>query len=128
SGVDDDPLLWRLHQERVDRHFQPTFLVGEMRNQPGQFPDFLVGRKRQDEAGAADRLQFDDFCDPDLAYSPVHPAFPLWALPCGEDAGFRVPPQWINPQHPALSESPDKELTMPELAISPEKVGFLIEK
>src|SRR6202790_5698937 len=47
-----------------------------MRNQPGQLLDFLVGGERQDEAGAADSLEFNDFCDPDLAYIPMHPAFP----------------------------------------------------
>ena len=76
TSVDDDPPRWRLHQQRVDRHFEAAFLIGEMRNQPGQFLDFLVGRQRQDEAGTADRLQLDDLGDFDLAYRPVHPALP----------------------------------------------------
>ena len=75
-GIDDDPARRRFHQQRVDRHLEPAFLVREMRNQPGQFLDFLVGRERQDEAGAADRLQLDHLCDFDLAHGPVHPAFP----------------------------------------------------
>jgi hypothetical protein len=45
-----------------------------------------------------------------------------------KDAGFRLSAQWIISRHRALSISPNKELMMPELAISPEKVGFLIEK
>jgi hypothetical protein len=46
----------------------------------------------------------------------------------GEDAGFHVPAQWIICHRSALSHSPYEEHAMPELMISPEKVGFLIEK
>jgi hypothetical protein len=51
-----------------------------MGNEPGQFPDFLVGRERQDESGRADRLQFHDFGDFDFAYLPLHPALFPWLL------------------------------------------------
>jgi hypothetical protein len=43
-----------------------------MRNEPGQLSDFLVVRQRQDESGAADRFQFDEFRDLDVAYFPEH--------------------------------------------------------
>jgi hypothetical protein len=80
----------------MDRHFQPAFLGGEMRDQPGQLLDFLVGRERQDEAGAADGFQFDDLGDFDLAHIPVHPAPPdFLGFVGGEDAGFRARSQWI---------------------------------
>jgi hypothetical protein len=45
-----------------------------------------------------------------------------------KDAGFRTLTQWIISRHGALSVRPDEERTMPELAIAPDKVGFLIEK
>src|SRR6185437_1646549 len=43
-----------------------------------------------------------------------------------QDAGFCHPVQWIIKARPALS--PTEEYVMPELAISPEKVAFLIQK
>jgi hypothetical protein len=46
----------------------------------------------------------------------------------GKDAGFLVRAQWIIRLRSALSHSPHEEHAMPELTISPEKVGFLIEK
>jgi hypothetical protein len=88
----------------VDRHFQAAFLIGEMRDQTGQFLDFLVGRERQDETGAADRLQFDDFCDFDLAYIPVHPAFSLSGFIAAKMLVFVLRRNGSNPRHPALSE------------------------
>jgi hypothetical protein len=45
-----------------------------------------------------------------------------------KDAGFRLSAQWIIWRHRALSRRPQEERAMPELLISPEKVGFLIEK
>src|SRR6266496_6423507 len=79
-GVDDDPARGRLDKERMDRHFQPAFPGCKMRDEPGQFLYFLVGRERKDETGAADRLHFDGLRDPDLAHGPVHPALPLLML------------------------------------------------
>jgi hypothetical protein len=46
----------------------------------------------------------------------------------GKDAGFHLLAQWIISRRSALSHSPYEEHAMPELTISPEKVGFLIEK
>ncbi len=40
-GVDDDAVLRRFHQQRMDRHFQAAVLIGEMRDQPGQALDLL---------------------------------------------------------------------------------------
>jgi hypothetical protein len=54
-----------------------------------------MGRERQDETGAADRLRFHDFCDFDPAYGPAHPALPHRFHCSGKDAGFPVPVQWI---------------------------------
>jgi len=45
-----------------------------------------------------------------------------------EHAGFHGLPQWITPRVWALSGCQNQEFAMPELMISPEKVGFLIEK
>jgi hypothetical protein len=45
-----------------------------------------------------------------------------------KDAGFLLSAQWIIWRHRALSRSPLEERVMPELLISAEKVGFLIEK
>jgi hypothetical protein len=47
---------------------------------------------------------------------------------CAEDAGFRTSAQWIIRAFRALWGCRPKERAMPELAISAEKVGFLIEK
>jgi hypothetical protein len=58
----------------------------------------------------------------------VHPAHPLVSGCSSEDAGFHLPVQWIIRQRSALSHSPYEEHAMPELTISPEKIGFLIEK
>jgi hypothetical protein len=59
----------------------------------------------------------------------VHPALPRFlGFVGGEDAGFRACSQWIILRGQALSGCANEERTMPELAISPEKVGFLIEK
>jgi hypothetical protein len=69
-----------------------------MGNQPGQFPDFLIGGQGQDKPGAADRLQFDDFGDFDLAHGPMHPAAPVFVSVCflaAKDADFRGLAQWI---------------------------------
>jgi hypothetical protein len=77
AGIDHDPARGRLHHQRMDRHFEAAFFGGEMRDQPRRFPDFLVAGQRQDETGAADRLEFDDFRDFDLADGPVHPTFPV---------------------------------------------------
>jgi len=57
----------------------------------------------------------------------VHPTF-LNFVSCAEDAGLRVPAQWIIRAFRALSGLQTEERAMPELAISAEKVGFLIEK
>ena len=57
------------------------------------------------------------------------PALPRFlSLVGGEDAGFGVRSQWIILWGQALSGCENQERTMPELAISTEKVGFLIEK
>jgi Protein of unknown function (DUF3775) len=45
-----------------------------------------------------------------------------------KDAGFAPPAQWIISRRSALSELQNREREMPELSISAEKVGFLIEK
>jgi hypothetical protein len=45
-----------------------------------------------------------------------------------KDAGFRTSAQWIIWPACALVGHAKKEFAMPELAISAEKVGFLIEK
>jgi hypothetical protein len=46
-----------------------------------------------------------------------------------KDAGFRDPAQWIIPQACALKgHDKARDASMPELAISAEKVAFLIEK
>jgi hypothetical protein len=37
----------------MDAHFQATALVGEVRLQPGDRQDFVIGRLRQDKAAAA---------------------------------------------------------------------------
>jgi hypothetical protein len=58
----------------------------------------------------------------------VHPALPFVSVYWGKDAGFHLPAQWIISRRSALSHSPYEEHAMPELTISPEKVGFLIEK
>jgi hypothetical protein len=59
----------------------------------------------------------------------VHPALPRFlSFVGGEDAGFGVRSQWIIWRGQALSGCENEERTMPELAISAEKVGFLIEK
>jgi hypothetical protein len=58
----------------------------------------------------------------------VHPAFPLVLVCCSKDAGFCRPTQWIIWRRQALLHIPYEEHAMPELMISPEKVGFLIEK
>jgi hypothetical protein len=76
-GIDHDPARRRFDHQRMDRHFEAAFLGGEMRNQPGQFLDFLIAGQRQDKSRAADRFQLDDFGDFDLADIPVHPAFPV---------------------------------------------------
>jgi hypothetical protein len=57
----------------------------------------------------------------------VHPTFPS-RVSCLEDAGFRQGAQWIIRASRALSGLQIEERAMPELAISAEKVGFLIEK
>src|SRR4030088_201613 len=80
----------------MDRHFQPALLGGERGNEPRQFPDFFVAGEREDEPGAADRLQFDDLGDFDLAYLPLHPAFPcIVRFLCTKDAGKPRSAQWI---------------------------------
>jgi hypothetical protein len=58
----------------------------------------------------------------------VHPRFLFFQFLRREDAGFRTRAQWIKSSRSALSGCPEQERTMPELMISPEKVGFLIEK
>jgi hypothetical protein len=113
----------------MDRHFEAAFLGGEMRGQPRQLADFLVAGERQDKSGAAYGFEFDDFRDFDLAHSPVHPAFPL-------EASFLAPKMLVSGgvrngsyAHPARYRFAElKERAMPELSISAEKVGFLIEK
>jgi hypothetical protein len=45
-----------------------------------------------------------------------------------KDAGFRLPAQWIIWRAGALTGMQTRDAAMPELAISAEKVGFLIEK
>src|SRR5882757_3151788 len=52
----------------------------------------------------------------------------LHFVSCVEYAGFRMPAQWIIRAFRALSGLQIEERVMPELAISAEKVGFLIEK
>ncbi len=118
--------------QRMDRHFQPAFRSCKFRHQPRQRMDLIGADLRENEACAANRLAFDDLRDPDLADRPLHQAFtPLFFLGW-KDAGFRRGAQWIISRGCALSEwntGPcSEERAMPELAISSEKVGFLIEK
>src|SRR5205823_1545594 len=47
----------------------------EVRDQPGQFLDFLVCGERQDEARVPQGLKLDDLCDLDLADLPLYPRF-----------------------------------------------------
>jgi hypothetical protein len=99
-----------------------------MGNQPGQFLDFLVGGQRQDESGAAGCLQFDDFRDFDPAYGPAHPVFPVSCLLGAKmlvSAGLRNGSSRLGAR---WSGTENEEWSMPELAISAEKVRFLIEK
>jgi hypothetical protein len=49
-------------------------------------------------------------------------------MAAAKDAAFLQSAQWIIWPDRALSETPQEERAMPELLISPEKVGFLIEK
>jgi Protein of unknown function (DUF3775) len=59
----------------------------------------------------------------------VHPAFSLKSWLVGaEDAGFRRLAQWIISRSGALTGMQNRGAAMPELAISAEKVSFLIEK
>ena len=98
-----------------------------MRRQPRQALDVVGAGLRQDEARAADRLHLDDLRDPDLADGPTHgcPALiGVWP----EDAGSVVGWQWIILQVCALKRVINEDPVMPELSISTEKVGFLIEK
>jgi hypothetical protein len=59
----------------------------------------------------------------------VHLAFSLKSWLVGaEDAGFRRLAQWIISRSGALTGMQNRGAAMPELAISAEKVSFLIEK
>ena len=74
AGIDDDAPRRGFDHEGMHAHPQPAFLGGQVWNQPGQLLNLAVGRLRQDEPGAPDRLHFDDFGDCDLADRPAHPA------------------------------------------------------
>jgi hypothetical protein len=45
-----------------------------MRDEPGKLSDFLIACQGQNEPGAADGFEFNDFCDLDVAYFPEHSA------------------------------------------------------
>ena len=72
AGIDDDPPSRRLDDERVDAHLEPPFLVGEVRDQPGDGQYGLARRLRQDEPAAARRLELDDLRNGDVADLPFH--------------------------------------------------------
>ena len=74
AGVDDDAPVRRLDDQSMDAHLQPAALVGEMRPQPGDRQDLVIGRLRQDEAAAAGHFQLDEPGDRDPADSPFHRA------------------------------------------------------
>ncbi len=98
-GIDHDPAGRRLHHQRVDRHFEPALVGGEMRNQPGRFADFLI---------AGERLQLNDFRDFDLAHFPVHSAFPLSLLRPSFLGGARCWfPPWGAMDHPTCPRVDD---------------------
>jgi hypothetical protein len=77
-GVDHDAVRGSFDRQRVDRHFQPALFGRKMRDQPGQFADFVVARERQDEARRADGFKLDDLGDFDLADLPVHRCVSCW--------------------------------------------------
>ena len=60
AGIDDDAAVRGFDDQRVDAHLEPAALVGEMRLQPADRQDLLVGRLRQDEPAAAGHLELDD--------------------------------------------------------------------
>ena len=77
AGIDDDSALRRFDDQRMDAHLQPAALVGEMRLQPADRQDLLIGRLRQDEAAAAGDLELDELGHGDLADPPfLHRAVP----------------------------------------------------
>ena len=75
--VDQNAARRRLDDERVDAQLETAVLVGEMRIKPIDCPNFLARRLRQDEPGAADRLELDHLGDGERAYVPLHPASPI---------------------------------------------------
>src|SRR4051812_5337097 len=132
-GIDHDAQRRRLDYERVDRHLESTFLGGEMGDQPRQISNLFVGGQRQDKARASDRFQFDDFRDLDLAHLPMHRRFPKGLAFSASFVGERCwfPPlgamdHLTGPRVEGQLEA--RSLRMPELAVSAEKVAFLIEK
>jgi hypothetical protein len=72
AGIDDDAPARRFDDERVDAHFQAAALVGEVRPQPRDRQDFLIGRLRQQKPAAAGYLQFDDLRYRHIAHAPLH--------------------------------------------------------
>ena len=70
AGIDDNAALRRFDDQRVNAHLEAAALVGEMRLQPFDRQDLLIGRLRQDEAAAAGHLHLDDLCHRYLADSP----------------------------------------------------------
>src|SRR5712675_428388 len=133
AGIDHDPVRGGFHHQGVDRHFETAFVRGEVWNEPGQFLDFFIGGQGEDKSGAAGRLQFDDFRDFDLAHIPVHRAFPS-RLRCvfgllRQRCWFPLARAMDHLARPRVGGArKSRSAPMPELAISAEKVGFLIEK
>ena len=74
AGVNDDPLRWRLHDERVDAHLQLATVLGKVGDEPGDFPHRVIGGLGQQEAGAAAGLQLHDPGDGDVANRPLEHA------------------------------------------------------
>src|SRR4029077_6706399 len=117
----------RLHDQRMDRHFEAAFLGRETRHQPGQLLDFLAARPRQNEARRTDRLQLDDLRDPDLADPPLHLPDFLFSCLC-RGCWFRRGRAMDHLPPCRVIRASLSERDMPELAISAEKLAFLIEK
>src|SRR5206468_3148923 len=67
TGVDDHAAARRLDDERMDAHFEPAALIGEVGLQPADRQYRLVGRLGQDKPAAAGDLELDDLGDRDLA-------------------------------------------------------------
>jgi hypothetical protein len=72
TGVDNDAPVWRLDDERTDTHPQPAAVIGEIRPQPVDRQDLLIGRLGQQKAAAAGHFELDDLGHSDRADPPFH--------------------------------------------------------